>query len=459
MMKTIVLFVLSCSLACAYDFDLSLTGPETATPGYPVYLQINVNVTEGVRDGWTTYDFSSPFETTLVGPGTQPLWGNKTYDPRNVVLRLDIPPDAESGLHRVSVTARSDGGVTHQDEMNLDVVVPAASQNVIVEEGKPAALKIWERNMIFSGEDRCDADVILKASTWEGNIWFYDGIRVFYQIADYLGKPQWADCAQYVKAVYLPYVLSTEGRLQGYKVFPEGLYQDYLRTGDENSRNAVLLLAKNSAYAGSGGAVGPELSRETAYLLEAYRFAKLLGEPHPNEEQTLAFALGHLDQWFNLRSRYTGGAYYLQPFMAGLTMEALIGYYEEFPDPRIPPAIRMALDGMWEYWVDRDQAFDYITNDDEVKGAPDLNLLIAPAYAWMYLQTGDPIYRERGERIFTGGVRGAWLGQGKQFSQNYRWSFDYVRWATITNGTKHQRSQSLRPGDPRTERVLPRRQE
>ena len=27
-----------------------------------------------------------------------------------------------------------------------------------------------------------------------------------------------------------------------------------------------------------------------------------------------------------------------------------------------------------------------------------------------------------------GGVEGAWLDQGKQFSQNYRWSFDFVKW-------------------------------
>jgi hypothetical protein len=42
--------------------------------------------------------------------------------------------------------------------------------------------------------------------------------------------------------------------------------------------------------------------------------------------------------------------------------------------------------------------------------------------------TGDPVYQERGDLIFEGGVEGAWLDQGKQFSQNYRWSFDFVKW-------------------------------
>jgi hypothetical protein len=60
--------------------------------------------------------------------------------------------------------------------------------------------------------------------------------------------------------------------------------------------------------------------------------------------------------------------------------------------------------------------------------APDLNLLIAPAYAWMYLQTGDVQYRDRGDQIFAGGVKHSWLGASKQFNQNYIWSFAYVSW-------------------------------
>lgn len=51
-----------------------------------------------------------------------------------------------------------------------------------------------------------------------------------------------------------------------------------------------------------------------------------------------------------------------------------------------------------------------------------------PAYGWLYRETLEPRFRERGDLIFASGVRGAWLDGGKQFSQNYRWSFDYVRW-------------------------------
>src|SRR5205085_8568150 len=61
-------------------------------------------------------------------------------------------------------------------------------------------------------------------------------------------------------------------------------------------------------------------------------------------------------------------------------------------------------------------------------GAPDLNLVIAPAFAWVYQRTGDVTYRDRGDAVFAGGVLNAYLGRGKQFDQNYSWSFDYVKW-------------------------------
>ena len=61
-------------------------------------------------------------------------------------------------------------------------------------------------------------------------------------------------------------------------------------------------------------------------------------------------------------------------------------------------------------------------------GAPDLNLLIAPAFAWLYQRTGDTTYRDRGDQIFAGGVKGAYLDGAKQFNQSYMWSFDFVKW-------------------------------
>jgi hypothetical protein len=94
----------------------------------------------------------------------------------------------------------------------------------------------------------------------------------------------------------------------------------------------------------------------------------------------------------------------------------------------------MGLDECWKRaWIEEHQAFFYRA-DNPTGAAPGLNLLVAPAFAWVYLQTGDITYRDRGDKVFAGGVRGAYLDGGKQFSQNYRWSFDYVKWRTEAAG-------------------------
>ena len=79
---------------------------------------------------------------------------------------------------------------------------------------------------------------------------------------------------------------------------------------------------------------------------------------------------------------------------------------------------------MWAYnWLPANQSFQYV--DRELPGvggpipAPDLNMLIAPAYAWMYHQTGSPIYQQQADAIFRGGVEDAYLEGAKQFNQNY----------------------------------------
>lgn len=64
------------------------------------------------------------------------------------------------------------------------------------------------------------------------------------------------------------------------------------------------------------------------------------------------------------------------------------------------------------------------------QGAPDLNLLVAHAFAWYYKYSLDTTYRDRGDLLFAGGVAGAYLpGNGyKTFNQNYIYSFNYVEW-------------------------------
>src|SRR5262249_33276717 len=158
-----------------------------------------------------------------------------------------------------------------------------------------------------------------------------------------------------------------------------------------------------------------------------------VGQPHRTRcDQMFQQALGHYDQWFVSKT-----AAYVRPFMAGLTADALIYYAQKSGQTgTVLSTLQTGLDWMWNnLWVAQAQAFQYTNidtttlpagspgcNTGGTTPAPDLNLLIAPAYAWVYSQTGDPKYLSQADQIFAGGVLGAYLGGGKQFDQNYKWS-------------------------------------
>ena len=110
--------------------------------------------------------------------------------------------------------------------------------------------------------------------------------------------------------------------------------------------------------------------------------------------------------------------------MVGLTAHALMMYEERTGDTRVLPALSNALDNLWNAaWDPSSESFLYVdrpSTEGLPEPAPDLNQLIAPAYAWVYLRTAEPRFRDRADAIFAGGVRNAWLGGPKQFNQSYR---------------------------------------
>jgi hypothetical protein len=262
---------------------------------------------------------------------------------------------------------------------------------------------------------------------------YYDAQWIYYQIGDYTRAPAtWNSCADAAEKVYRDsYSLPNNGGVPGYWNFSHGATQDYLRTGDTESKRSLLLQCHNASYAPDttplAWTVDWSLSREVSYAIMAYLNAENLGEPR--RTRLAAFvdqSFGHIDQWF-----VTNSAEYVKPFMVGLTAQALIEYYEHTQDSRVIPKLIVALDGLWNLtWVPAAQAFKYqskVTPDGDDMPAPDLNLLIAPAYAWLYYQTGDVKYRDQADEIFVGGVNQAFVYSAKQFNQNYRWSFEYVR--------------------------------
>jgi hypothetical protein len=309
----------------------------------------------------------------------------------------------------------------------------------------------WKTQMVSYGQKACLQYASLATDDERLGATYYDAIRVYEQIADYTGNAVWDDCASKAKAIYRGYVLRNNGSVPGYWNFTTGFRMDWERNSDALSKQAAILLSQHAAYCADTApldwSAGTNRSREVAYCIMSYLDAEDLGAPRrPRLTSLTDQALGHLDQWFVSKTSrlpdpfplvpQAAGQYYVQPFMVGLTMQALIRHWEVTHDPRVPPAVRKALDWLWaRAWVATDRAFWYENwapdgNQafPQKKGAADLNLLIAPAFAWMYHQTGDVAYRDRGDKVFAGGVTRAYLDYGKQFNQNYMWSFDYVKW-------------------------------
>jgi len=292
----------------------------------------------------------------------------------------------------------------------------------------------WQNDMISWGNTHCDR---LKGNNLNQDqklaATYYDAQWVFLQIAEYTGNSYWNTCANAARTVYRDnYVIPANGLIPGFWLFTHGLAEDYLRTGNQLSKNAAILISKNGAFARdstpAGATVHVDLSREVAYSIMSYLNAEDLGEPRRARLTLLVNqALGHMDQWFVHQN-----APYIRPFMVALTSHALIMYYERTGDERVLPAVTMALDWMWSnMWLPQSEAFMYTDRNlgsGGMEPAPDLNMLIAPIYAWAYHQTGHTRFRNRGDAIFAGGAKFSFLGQGKQFNQNYRLSFSYVKW-------------------------------
>ncbi len=296
----------------------------------------------------------------------------------------------------------------------------------------------WEAQMTSYGSLHCqnlnnpniNFDTHLAAT-------YYDAEWVFYQIGDYTGDNTWYNCAQAAESVYRDnYVAPNNGTVPGYWGFSHGVTKDYLTTQDTESHDTVVLLSQNQAYAPDWTPLSwtqnANMSREVAYAIMSYLNAEKVGEAHrPRCEQLVDQSLNHLDQWFVSQT-----ADYVRPFMFALTAQALISYDAQIGgNAQILPALENGANWIWDHtWQPASQAFMYTDHNvpsGDTSPAPDLNLLIAPVYAWLWHQTGNPIYRDRADQIFAGGIVGAWLVNGKQFNQNYRWSFDYIKWRSL----------------------------
>lgn len=324
-------------------------------------------------------------------------------------------------------------------------------------------LASWEANMLSFGADHCATFAGRSAAANFGDT-YYDAIKVYRQIRIYTSDASWDACIEDVTDSYRDYyVLPNNGSLPGYWVFSNGMKLDFDVTASALSSEGVIDLSLRGAYCDPATPLSyttnADKQREVGYCIMAHVDAELLGEDRStyfmqagDMNDLVDHALDHLDQLFVTKDfnasaghlddpSCSTGDYGYQPFMTGIAARALIAVWDLTADDRIQAALTTALDVMWvDAWVEADEAMWYQNCKAEPgdawpaqDGAPDLNLLIAPAYQWLFERTADTGYRDKADALFAGGVgdgnyTGAGLYQSKVFNQNYLWSFQYVAW-------------------------------
>lgn len=305
----------------------------------------------------------------------------------------------------------------------------------------------WRSHMTQYGRDNCER---LRAYTGTDPQRMlehvrYDAESVFFKIADYTSDPYWLGCTQQAERIYRdnyvrgasPNGCNNGTQCPGYINYTDGLREDFKRNADLISKDMVKALSTNTFCRDSvpDDITNPELSREISYCVLAMENAVAVGLPYRTRVETYTnLLLSYIERWFVSQNTPD-----LKPFMVGLTAEALIRVWERNHSSSIKNALIVAAEGLWaDYWNYQARAFAYQklpcgagnpeTDPCGSVPSPDLNMLIAPLYAWLYAQTGEPSYAYRFDEIFNSGVESAWLVNGKQFDQQYRWSFEGLKW-------------------------------
>ncbi len=360
-------------------------------------------------------------------------------------FRLRAKPETMPGKYSVTFTLET-AGVKRTATHNFNVLaVPSAPATPQLASKPIPGLSNWEKNMVGLGNKWCAyrdqqnaQGSFVTAWGWTGDAWFYDGGRSYENIDSYTAAAghadhaHWQHCALSLLQPYADYLVANNGAMAGYSIFTAGMTMNYWRTHAQVMRDAVKAVGGPQRI--HVGYIDPAGLRENSYRSNAWMTDEMLGAPRaPLLQRNIDKIMGQLNMVAN------GQAGPAHPFMAGIGMEALIQWYdlnlaEGQPDYRVLPVIKEALDGLWRYgWSEKEKMFLYdLYEQPQSQNATytALNNMVSVAYAWYWVQTGDTTERDHGDLAFEHAldVPDAYAYSGKQFSQLYEFSFDFVRY-------------------------------
>ncbi len=315
---------------------------------------------------------------------------------------------------------------------------------------------------------------------------FYGTANTFQRFADYFGTAEpWLTYADWGNEVFRTYLTNTGYTTQGLRRFTHGMYGEFV-LDDSVTLQELEMLRDNPAFSrvseGRGQGGSEHRSRPVALAVVSNIHAERAGSTRRIEgnqarlETFLPWMGSHLYEWRTGDYRGTPdvGVPRFAPFMFALTAHSLITYIEwerelgndenQYWRTTYPmdygqgttagaqtvtwPTIIDALADVAEWavleathdtsqnitmWQPDNQGYAsfYYQTSNSPSLAPGLNLMIAPAYAWLWKETGDRRFRDWADQLFGAGALNslsAARNNGKLFNQQFFLSFDYIKW-------------------------------
>lgn len=447
------------------DLSISTVDPLPQATGVPlnkvITIMLNTSLKPETVDDTTVY-------ITDAGSNKIPTSTVYNANSKTIVLDPNLPLAALA-----SYTLTMTPGVKAINNSSLASNFTATFTTTTLASNLPPEFALWESNMIANGNTWGNFQNPAGGNGFSARYdnAYYDILWNMYQIKEYTGQDEpWNTYIAYARSAYRDeYYRPNDYNIgAGHQRFSHGLLADYLAGGtttlaDIQKIRDNVAFSDVSEFQGSYDGQSQSISREMAYALQANVNAEKAGEARNTARvsQFVAWMENHLYEWNS--GVFTGEAFF-QPFMFALTAHALVEFYDwEVLNGRNPNAYwptthwptmseALATFSSWMYndalvrlgpyagqrmWVaDISEpgygGFRYADREyEEGAGAvyPGLNLLIAPVYMWVYKLTGDMNFRAMGDDIFKGGVPyGNSEASGKEFDQNYRWSFKFIQW-------------------------------
>jgi hypothetical protein len=413
-----------------------------------------------------------------------------------LTLRATIPTNATPGDYPVSIvmcTADTAAGACAGTSDTLNFTITVVALTFLSDAAGPtsfppiSSLSTWVSYMTDAtkgGGKWCNKATgatnptnVGGAGYPDNTVAFYDGGDVLHRIANYLRDPGWDLCATNIQqqAAWgnvnsggLGNIIPLNGALQGYNIFPVGFEKMVLEDPRYIGVDQYFAGLMDHAGSGNGGAYVGQCSPADIKLREdSYGFGVMLAIDRlhlaPKDPAGTAFyatwaqkrqmcadvILGILDSYTNGLFLYNQNQYYQS---AGLATDALIKWWQESKDPRVPILVKKIIDQYWSNYNQTSHIAMWTPDSDTTPRCAgsaswfvpvptghcdetaainnnDLNNLIVHAFGWLWRVTGDSAYQTEGDEVFAHEFDNPSFNfLGKTFSQAYYHSFNYVGW-------------------------------